>query len=98
MTYTCDQGDLVRSSAAFTTAAGAAQDPTVVICKVKIPAGTITTYTYLTDVALVRDSAGNYHLDVNAATAGTYWVRWYSTGTGQAAEEEAFVVQASQVV
>lgn len=88
-------GKVVRVSAAFTTAAGVATDPTLVLCKYKNPAGIVTTLTYGTDAALVRDSAGNYHVDLDAATEGAWYVRWYSTGSGQTAEESQFLVPTS---
>lgn len=58
----------------------------------------IISYTYLTDVQIVRSSAGNYHVDLNADEQGIWILRWYSTGTGQAAAEDEFVVSASKVV
>lgn len=97
MTNTYDVGDLVRVSAVFANSAGTAIDPTVVTLQVKVPAGTTTTYTYLTDVALVKDSPGHYHVDVNVTASGEWWYRWASTGTGQAAEESAFTVRMEQV-
>lgn len=92
MATSYDLGDLVRVSGAFTTAAGVAQDPSVVKCSVRSPAGVVTTYTYGTDPELMKDSTGNYHIDVSAATIGTYYYRWFSTGTGQAADEGWFEV------
>lgn len=89
-------GDLVRCSGPFTNAAGTAIDPTAVLFEVKDPAGTLTTYTYGTDAELVRDSAGNYHVDVDANLPGTWYYRFYSTGTGQAADEASFIVETSQ--
>lgn len=93
---TYDNGDLVRCSAAFTNSDGEAVDPTAVIFKVKTPAGTETTYTYGTDAELVRDSAGNYHIDVDANESGIWIYRCYSTGTGQAADEEHFSVRITE--
>lgn len=94
-----DLGDLVRVSAPFTlVSSGAAVDPTVVKCSVRDPSGNVVTYVYLTDAALVRDSAGNYHLDVDADEAGTWCYRWWSTGTGQAAEENQFTVRPARAV
>lgn len=90
-----DHGDLVRIEGVFTTAAGVALDPTAVICEVIAPGGTKTTYTYGTDLALVKDSTGNYHLDISVAVPGTYKYRWHSTGTGQAAEWQRFKVDTS---
>lgn len=92
MASSYDIGDLVRVSGAFTTAAGVAQDPSVVKCSVRTPAAVVTTYTYGTDAALVKDSTGNYHVDVSAAAIGWYYYRWFSTGTGQAGDEGWFEV------
>ena len=91
-----DKGDLVRCTGTFTNSAGTVVDPTVVLFKVKSPAGTTTTYTYGTDVEVVRDSAGVYHVDVDGNAAGQWYYRVYSTGTGQAAEEGRFSVDGSE--
>lgn len=91
-----DLGDLVRVTAAFTNTAGTAIDPAAVFFQAKDPNGTLTEYTYGTDVELVRDSLGNYHADVAAAAAGTWHYRFYSTGSGQAAETGSFTVERSE--
>lgn len=93
-----DIGDLVRASAAFTDSAGTAIDPTAVYLKYVTPAGVTTTLTYGVDVALVRDSAGNYHADISATDDGDWHYRWYSTGSGQASEEHWFRVRPQVVV
>ena len=93
---TYDVGGLIRCSAIFTNIAGAAVDPAVVKFKFRTPAGTITTYTYGTDAALVKDSTGNYHVDVNATGEGMWFYRFESTGTGQAAEEHNFFIANSE--
>lgn len=90
-----DLGDLVRVSVAFTNSAGTAIDPTAVLCQYKSPAGTTTALTYGTDVALVKDSTGNYHVDIDCDEEGTWDCRYYSTGTGQAAAETSFRVRVS---
>ena len=87
-----DIGDLVRCTGAFATS-GTNVNPEAVFFKVKTPAGTVTTYAYGTDAALVRDSTGVYHVDVNAAEAGQYVYRFWSTGAGQAAAEGQFLVK-----
>lgn len=89
------KGDLVRCSASFADSAGAATNPTAVLFQVKTPAGTTTTYVYGTDAQLVRPSTGNYYVDVDASQVGTYHYRFYSTGTGQAADEGSFRVKDS---
>lgn len=96
MANTYDLGDLVRCSGTFTDATSILVDPTVVKASIQNPAGTDTTYTYGTDAALVRDSAGAYHVDVSATSAGRWYYRLYSTGTGQASGEGYFDVAPSQ--
>lgn len=87
-----DKGDLVRCTGTFTTAGGAAQDPTTVKVSIRTPARVVTTYVYGVDGALVKDSTGVYHVDVDANQVGTWYVRWWATGTGQAAGESPFFV------
>lgn len=83
-------GNLVRISVIFANSVGTAIDPSVVKAQVYSPSEIITTYTYGTDVAVVRDSTGHYHLDVDANAEGVWRYRWYATGTGQAAAESCF--------
>lgn len=90
-----DKGDLVRVSALFENSAGTDLDPTTVTFKYKNPAGTTTTLVYGTDAALVKDSTGNYHVDVNANASGLWLYRWESSTTGQAAQEGQFLVEPS---
>jgi uncharacterized protein YfaS (alpha-2-macroglobulin family) len=90
-------GALVRCSAAFTTAAGVAQNPGAVSFTVREPDGTATTYVYGTDAELVRASTGNYYVDVDATEAGTWRFRFAGTGTGQAAAEGMFRVDSSRL-
>jgi len=85
-------GNLVRVSAAFTNSVGAAVDPAVVKCQVRKPDGSITTLTYGTDAAVVKSAVGAYYLDVDANAEGVWRYRWYATGSGQAADEEAFEI------
>jgi hypothetical protein len=92
---TYDKGDLIRLTGVFQDSAGADQDPDVVVCKVKTPTGTVTTYTYGTDAELIKESTGNYYLDFNADVSGTYFYRFHSTGNGKAAGENSFEVVAS---
>lgn len=91
-----DKGDVVRCSGAFTNLAGTAIDPAVVKFDFLAPTATTpTTYTYATDAQLVKDSTGNYHVDLDADIEGIYQWRLYSTGTGKAAAEGRFFVKGS---
>lgn len=89
-----DIGDLVRCTSAF-AASGTNVNPEAIMFKVKTPSGVVTTYTYGTDTALVRDATGVYHVDVSATEAGEYVYRFWSTGIGQAAAEGQFVVKST---
>lgn len=91
-------GQIPRFSAVFTDANGAAVDPTSVFFAYKLEGGAATTLQYGIDLALVKDSAGHYHVDLDLSTAGDYFYRWYSTGTGKAAAEKTFEILASEVV
>lgn len=86
-------GELIRVSASFVNAAGAAADPSVVGLKYKNSEGTQVNLVYGTDVALVKDSVGHYHADLDANQAGTWKWYFYSTGTGQAADKGSFTVE-----
>ena len=93
---TYDNGDLVKCTGTFTQS-DAAIDPTSVYFKFKTPrpGSTITTYTYGVDVELVRADTGVYYVYVDANQDGEWRYRLYSTGTGQAAAEKAFMVRES---
>jgi hypothetical protein len=88
-------GDLVRLTGEIATLGGIAVDPTTVACKVKPPSGTNIIYTYGADAFPVRVEAGEYYVDVTATEAGEWWYGFFSTGTGQAAEEARFYVVGS---
>lgn len=86
------KGDLKRFSATFKNLAGTATDPTTVKFKYTKPSGTTTTLVYLTDAALVKDSTGNYHVDLDLTEAGMWFYRWEGTGAVQETEDGEFTV------
>lgn len=98
MSNTYDLGDLVQVVGVFRDSSGAVIDPTTVSLAFKTPADVKTTRVYLTDDELVKDSTGAYHVNLSATENGTWYYRWFSTGTGQAAQETSFKVLASQTV
>lgn len=88
-----DIGNKVRVSASFTNvASGDAVDPDVVMFHWRRPAGARVTYTYGTDVELVKDDVGEYHVDLDLDKKGEWNYRWQSTGDGQAADHGSFTV------
>ncbi len=92
-------GDLVRCSTLFTNADDVATDPDNVFMQYRDPAGNITSLEYGVDAAVVRDSAGAYHADVDVDEAGDWWYRFYGVkddGTFQGANETPFRVVQSR--
>lgn len=87
------RGGLVQVEGAFTDSNNAALDPTAVLITVIRPDGRSNTYTYGTDTSVVKDSTGNYHVNLSADVAGIWRYWWHSTGTGQAADERTFTVE-----
>ena len=99
MANTHDLGDLVRVTAEFRDpSTNAYIEPTIVKLSVKTPDGTVTTYVYDTDASMKRTDIGQYYSDLNANAAGRWYYRWWSTGTGQAADENYFDVEAAEAV
>jgi hypothetical protein len=92
---TYDLGDKVRVRGAFTDDQGIPVDPTNIQFDWHGPTSS-GSYVYGVDTELVRDSAGNYHVDIDADTSGPCYYRMYSTGIGKAAAESYFIVKASQ--
>lgn len=90
-----DVGDLVRVTATFDDGG---IDPTAVQAKVRQPSGTVTTYVYGTNLELVKSSTGIYTIDVDVDAAGTWRIRFESTGSGQAAEDHEFYARTPAVV
>ena len=83
-------GDLLRLQATFTSLTGTKVDPTTIILKVKNPAGTITTYTYPTNI--VRSSTGVYYYDYSVLASGVHYFNWAGSGAFTAADENQFLV------
>jgi hypothetical protein len=90
-----DKGDVVVCDVVFKDEDDVVADPTSVFFVFMTPSGVQTTYIYGVDGELVKDSTGNYHVDVSADVEGQYHYRFYSTGTGQAAAEGQFLVKDS---
>lgn len=89
-------GDVVRVSAEFTDADGEYLDPTDVYFQAMKPDGTLAAdYEYGVDAEIVRTAVGRFYCDVSVDTTGLWRRRWWSTGTGAAADEGKFLVKES---
>lgn len=70
-------------------------DPSTITLTVRKPDGTSTVYVYNTDVELVKDSTGTYHLDVTTPTSGVWSWHWKSTGAAAGGDDGSFSVEVS---
>jgi len=90
----CNVGDQVRCTGTLAQTNGNAIDATTVKAWYKTPAGTVTTLTYPTDGALVKDGIGAYHFDLDLDSAGRYYYGFFSLGTGKAASADGEILVA----
>jgi hypothetical protein len=98
MTATHDIGDRRKLTCEVRDEDGALVDPTALVFTMKTPDATVTSYEYLTDVEVVRDSLGLFHVYWDCAAAGKHYWRFAATGNVGAAEESTFTVRASKVL
>lgn len=85
-------GELVRVSAEFTNSAGSPADPDVIKFDYRDSEGEFTALVYNINPSFIRDSAGNYHVDIAVDKAGTWKWYFYSSGNGKAAAKGCFTV------
>ena len=91
-----DEGDKIRISASFVNISNAPADPTTVTVKYEKPGPppVVTTKIYGTDVEVVKDSTGVYHIDISLDQSGSWRYRWIGTGDVEAAAQSTFSVTA----
>ena len=78
---TYDLGDLVRSSVTFTIeSSGVPDDPDTVSVSYIDPSGNVTTKVFGVDSEVIKDDIGDYHIDIDADEADTWYHRWFGTG------------------
>lgn len=96
-----DVGQTVRVRGTWSNNAGVAVDPDSGFMTFSYRAGedgAITTYTWPTDAAIVREGVGKFHIDIpTTVDAVDYYYRWASTGTIRAAKEGVFHVNESKM-
>src|SRR5689334_12331883 len=90
--FSCNIGDRVRCTGTVSQQDGTPTTPSVVKGWYKNPAtGTVTTLQYGVDTALVQDSTGVYHFDLDVDVVGRWFFGFYSTGTGKAASDDGVI-------
>lgn len=82
-------GQVVTLTATIRNRAGTLVDPDTVTCKVKNPAGTISTYTP------TKDSVGVYSYNLTVNASGEWLYRFEGTGAATTSAETAFFVRDS---
>lgn len=87
-----DIGDVATAAVVFKNGAGAVADPTVVTATVRAPDNTVASYT-VTAGQIVKDSTGNYHLDIPCTQAGDYFYDFVGTGAVAATVPGTFTVR-----
>lgn len=93
-----DIGDLVELKGTFRrTLDNAVTDPTMVVLKVKKSDATLITYIYGMDAALVKDSQGVYHCDIEPDVPGRWTFQWKGTGAVKTMEESHFQVRTPEI-
>jgi hypothetical protein len=84
-------GNIVRISATFYNS-GTPINPTAVLVRLKKGDNSPSTFVYGVDAEVKRDITGTYYMEIVADPVGLYTYNWFSTGTGQAAGQQNFVV------
>ena len=92
-----EPGDVRRLSTTITNILDVVGDPTTLVFAMNTPDGTVTTYTWQTDVALVKESAGVFHVDWPVTQVGTHRYSFVSTGVNAAYSEDSFIAVARRV-
>lgn len=87
------RGNVVRIFGTFSIS-GTAINPTAVLVDV-LKGDVKSRFVYGENAELKLLYTGTYYLDVVADPPGLYYYLWYSSGTGQAAQQDSFVVKDS---
>ena len=91
-----DIGDLRRLAVLFKNLAGQPSDPTGIIFKIREPDDVLTTFTFGTDVELVKSSVGSYHVDFTISKSGRHVWRFAGSGNLVATEEQDFYARRTE--
>jgi len=72
-------------------------DPTTITVKILEPTLTNTSYVYGIAAEVIKDSVGDYHIDINLDHEGIWYYRWEAVGAAevQISKEGAVKVKSS---
>jgi hypothetical protein len=90
-------GSVPRLQATFAVN-GTPTDPSVIVFKIRVPNGAITTYLFSINTQLVKTATGVYYVDWPTTAEGIHAWRFEGTGACVAVEEQEFHVLGSEVV
>lgn len=86
-------GAVIRIPLTIRNLAGADVDPTALTLTVHEPDSTDVIYVFGTDIELVKDSAGDYHVDHPTLLSGVYRYKWLGSGNNSGACTGVFVIE-----
>jgi hypothetical protein len=89
MPFSCDVGDVPQIKVVWTTAAGVAVDPTTITLYLRVPSGSVGTYTYASG-SVAKLSTGTYTYNGTVTQAGYHNVRWVADGSAVAAQQDRY--------
>lgn len=77
-----DTVDNLRARVFFKNNANPPQltDPGTVTVTINGPGDNVNTYVYGTDVEVVRETTGTYHVDFTPTVYGRWWIDWFGSG------------------
>ena len=87
-----EQDSLLRFRATFKDNDGALTDPTTITLRHTEPGLAAVNYVYGTDVEVVRESLGIFHVDYLADAVGEHKWRWLGTGAVQISIKGGFII------
>lgn len=89
-------GKLITLNGLFKDANGVLQNPTDAYVGVLDPKGVQQVYKFGVDVEVTQVGTGTFRITIEPLVPGLWNYRWFSTGTGQTADEGVFRVIATK--
>jgi hypothetical protein len=84
---------LVSIDIVVKTPAGVLIDPSTLTCDVNDPSGTTTTYTYGVDITFLRNSLGNFTLEVDGNAHGMWFYHPEASGNVEVSGDGYFFIK-----